>query len=314
MSGKNRRFVTFGALVAPLVIVVLATILSLEVGDRFRTELASRFEADAETSLRSATDGLDGYSDLLYAGRAMSLSSEKVTTSEWRTFYNQQSLFDRYPGVSSIAYVESVPTAELTAFEQQMKSPDYFGPSFRLDEMSQRPQHSLVSSYISQNDLTAIVGMDLTRLDDRNAVYESAAAKGAVVASPPFKLATGYEGFFSVLAVYRNDTLDGFVLSSFRFDTLMKRLFSDESFGYRVTDVTTTKPTQLYASSGFDTTGYLLERKFDVGGRAWKVEITRDIDTRAVGFLLPAAIMTTALILAATMYLYSIRASGRRAP
>lgn len=312
MAAKRKRSALFGALVAPAIIVILATLLSLGVSDRFHTELLERFEREAEDSLELATIRLDNYRDLLYAGRAFVVSSRELTQGEWKSFYNQQAVFERYPGVSSIAYVKSVATADLPAFQEQMRSPEYFGPSYTLGEISQRPFHGLVTDYVSQNDLGAIEGMDLLRLDDRHAVYAAAEAKGTIVSSPPFKLATGYEGFFSVLAVTRQDKLDGYILTSFRFDDLMKELFQDESFGYEVTDVTSDTPTQLYKSAAFNPGGNLLERTVEVGERRWNVEVTRDAEERPVGYLLPAAIMTTALILAATLYVYARRTTTKR--
>jgi hypothetical protein len=304
MKGKRKHVprLNVSRLVAPLIILALAAVLSIGIADRFNTELLDRFEQDAEDSLELATVRLDNYRDLLYAGRAFVVSSQKVTSGEWKSFYNQQAVFERYPGVSSIAYVRNVATEDLPAFQVEMRSPEYFGPSYALGEMSQRPFHGLVTDYVSHNDLTAIEGMDLLRLDDRYAVYAAAEAKGTVVLSPPFKLATGYEGFFSVLPVYRDDELDGYILSSFRFDDLMRALFEDESFGYEVTDVTTDEPTRLYKSAAYSPNGNALEQTVEVGERRWKVVMTRDAEDRPAGYLLPAAIMTTALILALTLY------------
>lgn len=312
MAAIRKRSALFGALVAPVIIIILATLLSLGVSDRFYTELLDRFEREAEDSLELTTIRLDNYRDLLYAGRAFVVSSQELSTGEWKSFYNQQAVFERYPGVSSIAYVKSVATADLPAFQEQMRRPEYFGPSYTLGEISQRPFHGLVTDYVSQNDLSAIEGMDLLRLDDRYAVYAEAEAKGTIVSSPPFSLATGYEGFFSVLPVYREDRLEGYILTSFRFDDLMKELFKDESFGYKVTDATLDKPVELYRSASYNPSGNQLEQTVEVGERRWKVVMTRDAENRPVGYLLPAAIMTTALVLAATLYLYSIRTTPKR--
>lgn len=289
-------------LVAPLVILALAAVLSFGIADRFNTELLDRFEQDAQDSLELATARLDNYRDLLYAGRAFVVSNQEVSAGGWKSFYNQQSVFERYPGVSSIAYVKSVATADLPAFQAAMRSEKYFGPSYRLGEMSQRPFHGLVTEYVSHNDMSALEGRDMLRLDDRYAVYAAAEAKGSIVSSPPIRLATGYEGFFSVLPVYKQDRLDGYVLSSFRFDDLMRALFEDESFGYEVTDVTGDTPTRLYKSAAYNPKGNMSEQTIEVGERRWKVVMTRDVEDRPVGYLLPAAIMTTALILALTLY------------
>ena len=305
MSGepKRKRQVFLTALLAPAAIIILAIIISVNVNDRFQSELLHRFNHDAEHVLRRATDRLDNYRDFLYGGRALVMSSQSVTPAEWKNFYNQQSIFARYPGISSVAYVKNVATADLPAFEQQMRTEEYFGSSYRLKAQSDRAYHGLVSMYVAQNDLTPIVGLDLFKQDDRNEIYREAEAKGSIIASPPIQLATGYRGYFSVLPVNVGDKLDGYVLISFRYEDLMKRLFADENFGYKVTDVTEAEPTELYASVAYDTRGYQQTSVIDVGGRQWQVTITKPIDKRPVGYLLPHAIVATSAVLALAIYL-----------
>ena len=183
-----------------------------------------------------------------------------------------------------------------------MKTGDYFGTPFQLKSVSEREDHAFISSYVSENDLKGVEGLDLIRLDDRYEVYRSAAAKGSIVASPTMMLATGHQGFFSLLPVYKGDILDGYVLTSFRLDGLMKELFSNESLGYSVTDITDDKPQQLYRSKSWSRDGYNYSQVLNVGGRRWNVDISDSVEQRPVGYLLPPAIMTTALILAVTLY------------
>lgn len=306
IGSKRKHKIFFRSVAAPLIIVVLAGIMSISVANRFQDELLERFEKDANNSLQITTIKLDNYRDLLYAGRAFILSSQSVTAPEWRLFYNQQSIFERYPGVSSIAYVNSVATQDLAAFQARMKSNDYYGPTYALQTMSDRPKHGLASVYVSQNDVSAIVGLDLFSSEDRSAVYRAAEGKGTIVASPPLKLATGYQGFISVLPVYKGDQqVDGYILTSFRYADLMKQLFEDDSFGYRVSDVTTREPKQIYRSKSWTQKGYNYTQTLVVGDRQWKIEMSHEVERRPIGYLLPPAIIATALVLGVTLYSYS---------
>lgn len=300
---KGKRHVSLVALIAPVAIVVLAVIISYGVNERFQTELLHRFKHDADNVLMKATNRLDNYRELLYGGRAFVMSSDAVSANEWRTFYNQQSIFARFPGVSSIAYIKSVPTSELPAFERQMQGNEYFGPTYKLKPQSNRDIHGLMSMYVSENDLSPIIGLDLFKQDDRRVVYRAAEANGSVVASPPMKMATGYQGYFSILPTYVDDRLDGYVLLSFRYADQMKQLFPDANYGYKVTDVSGNVPVDIYTSSGFDTGGYQQTSTIDVGGREWQVAITRAIDKRPVGYLLPQAIIATGVVLASAIYM-----------
>lgn len=302
---NQRKQLYVSNIVAPLIIIILAGILSIGVSDRFTTELTSRFKNDATTVIRLATNSLDKYRDLLYSGRAFVASSDNVTNLEWQTFYAQQAIFQRYKGVSSVAYVKSVPTSDVAKFEAKMKSPDYFGSTFSIRKQSSRPIHGYVSATASQSDMSAILGKDLLAEDDRYEVYKKAEMTGSIVSSPQVRLATGYDGFFNILPVYKQNVLDGYVLTSFRTQVLMKELFNDDSFGYKVVDVTA-KPIPLYEND-FNANQNVLSQKLEVGGRTFKVEISRPIEKKVAGYLLPAGIMATAVIMAATLYAYSLR-------
>lgn len=297
---------------APLIVIALSAVVSLGVAERFERELQTKFKHESEHSLQITLLKLDNYRDLLYSGRALVNSSQSVSSQEWRTFFNQQATFDRYPGISSIAYVTNVDSSELAAFETKMRTNEYFGPTFNLQPVSGRDDHAFVNMYVSQNDLRSIEGLDLLRSDDRYDIYRSAAAKGSVVASHTMRLATGYDGFFTLLPVYKSDRVEGYVLTSFHNDTLMKEIFSNESLGYSVTDVTDVKPKQLYRSTTWSEEGYKYSQAIYVGSRRWNVEVSDQIDQRPVGFLLPAAIMSTGVILAATLFGMSVRPNRRR--
>lgn len=306
---NQRKRIYISDVVAPLIIIILAGVLSIGVSDRFTTELTSRFTNDANTVIRLATNSLDKYRDLLYSGRAFVASSDDVTNLEWQTFYAQQAIFQRYQGVSSVAYVKSVPTSDVATFERTMKTPEYFGSTFSIRKQSTRQLHGYVSAYVSQSDMSAILGIDLLAADDRYEVYKKAETTGSIVSSPQVHLATGYDGFFNILPVYKQNVLDGYVLTSFRTEELMKELFSDDSFGYKVVDVTS-KPTTLYEKD-FDISQNVLSQKLEVGGRTFKVEVSRPIQKKVAGYLLPAGIMATAVIMATTLYAFSQRPQNR---
>jgi hypothetical protein len=295
---KNTRTL----LVVPVSIVVFAALLSYLVHERFQQERLERFTEDAKSSLHLSTMRLDNHRDLLYAGQAFVVASDTVTRTSWNTFFRQQDAFARYHGVSSIAYVKNVATRDLSSFEARMKGKEHFGPGYRLREVSNRSEHGFVSVYTSNNDISAIEGMDLFRLDDRHDIYTRAAERRTVVASQPITLATGFKGFFSVLPVYKGEALDGYVLTSFRNDDLMKRLFSDTSFDYDIRDI---------SGSGSSVTLYETARmpaentyvgSIDVGGRIWRVEMSRATESRPLGYLLPAAILATGLTMAGAVY------------
>jgi|GEM_PF-1834393 len=301
---RTRRFY-LRHLIAPVIILLLAGYIAYDVGDRFGTEQVSHFSHDSDHAVLVATAKLDNYRDLLYAGRAFVISSDTVTNTEWRTFYDQQDVFNRYPGVSSIAYIQNVPTAELKTTEAMLRSDEYFGPTYSLKQQSDRPTHGIARSYVSRSDLSNILGLDLFAQQNRYDVYHASETQNAVVASPPFKLATGYDGFFSVLAISRGGTTEGYVLTSFRFGDLMDKLFVDTSFGYRVTDITDT-PRKIY-ENGYSTDVYHATHTIEVGGRKWSIDISRAAEKRPLGRFLPAVIVTTGILLAMSVYAFTVR-------
>lgn len=311
-QAAESRGYRLGLLIGPLIIIVLAGILSLNVSERFQREQIDKFETQAHDALHFATIKLDNYSNLLYTGRAFVLGSQAITAQEWKTFYNHQSVFSRYPGVNSVAYVSNVSTQDLAAFEAKMATNDYFGSSYQLKDVSERSSHGLISVVVNESELAEVIGLDLTARPERYEVYKAAEEKEAIVASPPTRLATGYDGFFTVMPVRKGEKLDGYVLTSFRFDDLMKELFEDDSLEYKVTDVTSDTPITLYSSLTDRGAVNTFEDIVDVGGRRWKVELSKKADDRPLGYLLPVAILTTGIVMAMTLYAYSRISSTER--
>jgi hypothetical protein len=302
-----------GLLIGPLIIVVLAGIISYGVGERFQREQIDKFDDQANNVLEVATIKLESYVDLLYTGRAFVLSSPNVTSPEWKTFYSQYSLFTRYSGVSSVAYIRNVSTQDLTAFQAKMKTTDYFGPTYQLKGVSERSTHGLINVISSNYDATPVVGLDLTARNDRYEFYRSVEAKKTIVASPPTMLAIGQQGFVTTLPVFKGDKLDGYVVATYVYKNLIKELFADRSFGHKVTDVTPGfTPTVIDSSQIEGKDVSKRESIVKVGGRSLKVEISKQTEKRPLGYLLPAVIVTTGGVMALTLYAYSKVSSRER--
>ena len=296
-----------------LVILAAAVAISVNTFNDSRDVALNSFTERSRLTADSMTNRLNGYRDLLYSGRALLDSSQQVTMVEWNRFFRSQDTFRRYEGVSSISYIQNVSEADLPEFTALMRSPNYFGPGYTTNKLSSGPVHGLATVYSSDNDVSSAVGLDLFSDATRKPVYDKAAAQNTAIASPPYKLATGYQGFIVVLPRIINDNVDGFVLVSFRFDDVMRSLLplNDGTLTYQVTDVSGGINQHIYTSKNWSNNNDVYTRQLDVGGRTWKLEIAEANDRHTGNYFVPGIIMTTAIVLVAALYV-SLRREERQ--
>ncbi len=299
LSARSRR--QKGPVAIALFILLVGIVISYVVIERVQENYAREFQSKADHTLDRASATLNNYGNLLFSGHAFKESSVDVTSSEWDRFYRAQRVFERYPGVNSVAYVEAVRTADIPDFEDRMQSQDSFGPDYQIKAVSARDGHAFISSYVSESDLSAVEGLDLTAQDSRYEVYEQARQSRSVTTSPVFSLATGYTGVFMLFPHFEQGVLDGYILTSFRIDDLMQELFSDTSLGYRVTDVTDTS-TKLYQSSEWSEKVVTTERMLKMANRTWQVEVSGETSQPPRFFVIPAITLTASIVLAAAVY------------
>ena len=248
----------------------LAVLSYLQVSQTNEAE----FNRSATQANEVLVSKLNNFNDLLYTGRGLLQNSQAVTQSEWTGFFEEQDVFSRYQGISSIIYVKTVSNEQKQSFLELIREDDDF-KDFVINPDGERDRYGLPTLIASENDTTGVVGSDVFIDPVRKAVYDMAAQERKPIASPPLKFKTGFPGFFVVLSNVYNAQLDGFILISFRTNDLMPTILSNENkdFRYKIDDVGDNGST-LYTSPGWnENNSQSFVSYANVGSRNWRVTI-----------------------------------------
>ncbi len=299
-----------------MLFIVGGTIAStVVIQSRITATSDHHFKSDTDVITNGVIREIEAYNTLLYSGRALITSSEKVTETEWRNFYSSQSSLDRYKGVGSVYFIQPVAAKEVDNLERQIRQEPYFGSDFTVQRSPEKQIYGVVSLIFSNNDLSSSFGFDgFTGF--RQAVYERSAATNSPTASGPFKFATGHYGFILALPVFNSDkAVKGYVGVSLRADDFAAAVSRDNNnnASIEISDVTDApNPTVLYTKVGQNDSKQLVQTTtIGVADRKWQIKYAtqRSYDDTRISRVAPkfAVIIGALLALLTCTWYVSVR-------
>lgn len=277
---KSTRHILFLrlALWGSLVIIGASTLGTAIHAERKVQQMSvNRFDKAVDMQQTHILERMERYADLLYSGRAFLVADANVSQKAWETFMREQDAFERYTGISSITYLKLFGNDEKQAFLQQMRAQPFFGgESFAIRPEGTREKYAVVQFVSSDNDVSSSFGFDVYSGAERRQAMDLAVETALPQATPPYELATGFQGFAVFLPVYRAGNLDGFSLLSFRVDDFVSTLLNGDEPGlnYKITDISDeNEPQVLHRSDNWQDEADGLKRSdaLDVLGRQWEI-------------------------------------------
>ncbi len=298
----HKLFVGFSFVIICLLLLTIA--LSNTASQYYQLDEATTFTEDTTVITNSVSNAIQGYMNTLYSGRAFILGSQEVTVPEWVSFYRSQDIFTRFPGMSTISYVEVVSKANKQAFVAKKRSQPEFGPSYTIEPAGDRPEYALGSLLISNNPIKTS-GFDVYSTPDRRAVYAAAEQSGEPTSSPQLKLRTGYNGMFIVLPVFKDNHLQGFVNVSIRTKDFLAAVFKSQTnpkIAVTATDITDSQNSKSVFTIGtIHKTGKQITQSdtISLGGRQWRIDYAgpQDYSQNITHSLVPNLILGTGFLL-----------------
>ncbi|MFZ1250227.1 MAG: CHASE domain-containing protein [Candidatus Microsaccharimonas sp.] len=102
----SRRARLFG-----IVLILFCMLFTVYITTVFLRMNQRTVSMDMEITISQVLDTfrkrIEGYTDVLYTGRALFYISPNATQANWEAYVNSQSVAERFPGLSSIVYVDS---------------------------------------------------------------------------------------------------------------------------------------------------------------------------------------------------------------
>ena len=308
------------------------------------------FERYSELSFNNIGQRVQHQLDLLAGFQALFRASTAVSREEFHSFFNDQRVQARFPGLLAVQYAQSVGAAERPAFEAAVRADRSIEaggyPDFRIHPEGQR-EHYLVVTYTEPmrgNELA--FGHDNMAEAARREVVERARDSGQPQASAPVMLLQKSLGVLVRLPLYRRaapietpaqrraayvgQISGALLLSDLLRDTLPSR--GDAPFQVQVTDHGLADaasdgaplPVTLVTRSGADATQALWaaglpppqhqdlrQHTLAMAGRVWTIQVARPpVDHRAAPF--PVLLLAGGLSISLLLALLAARLSWLR--
>lgn len=316
---KSVRFAIFLRLttLSIVVFILIWSIFASMFMDRTIRGLSSeRLNLKADDLSHHINMRMENHSYALYGSRAFILNAGNVTQEQWDGFFRDQQTLERFPSISTISYLRFFDHSEREEVLRQMRAQPQFGPGLSIHPEGKRDKYALAQLTVSNNDVRGGFGTDVYAGKNQKQAMDRAAQTGKPTATPPYMLATGFEGFAVFLPVYSGSAVDGFTLLSFRSDDFIKALFEEETpdIRYRITDVTDPASKKVLHQTANWRNKDQLERtdNLDILGRQWQITYAADTDyaVSRITYIIPPLVIAVGILIS-TPLLIAFRVSGR---
>ena len=176
-------------------------------------------------------NGLHGFVD----------AKKLVTRSEWSTYIKQSGIIEKYPGISSLIYIERVTKDSLNSFEKSNRNDtslnpkDY--PDFKVYPESNKEEYFAIKYIEPLEGKEQTLGYDFSSEEKRNKAMEQSRRTGMITFPGKItNIITQKPGFGIFLPFYdtkqiiknseseRIDSLRGFIYAAFRADEMFKTI------------------------------------------------------------------------------------------
>lgn len=287
MHSRHLDFVVLGGS-----LIITFVILGL-----FYSYILIQKEHDFEFLIEQITTQIENrlvsYEQVLHATQGLFMSSNDVTSDEWKTFVQNQQVEILFPGVQVVGYSQKIGSSENLAQHIQKMQQTY--PDYEVHPDSPRDEyHSIVYIEPVNARNLAAVGYDMFSEPTRRAAMEQARDTNTITISGKVTLMQEITkdvqpGFLMYLPVYKNDqshksieekrnSLQGFVFCAFRTHDLFNAMLPDlpelEEHGIRFKVYDEKSEKNLFYDSKKDTTNnaVIKSKYLDFGHRTWIIE------------------------------------------
>lgn len=299
-----------GILVAGIVglLAVFTILLANTARSALLQHTNDRYQADAHDISAKLLSSLNGYVDLLYDGRALVRSSQEITPSEWKTYFDNLDVYNRYKGFSLISRTEVVANANKQSFLANKRANPEYGAGFDITPKGTRDKYAAGTLYVS-NTQTTPLGFDFFSDHAHHMVHDMAFLSGQPTMSAQMPLSTGDNGFFITLPINQQNEGLGCITIFVNTQNFFNSVLAADNLtnsAIKVTDDTELNQTQELFKSSYWRDAATAQRygeSIKVAGRDWKIYYvpqTSYADTLA-NTLLPGLILIIGLVLLGTI-------------
>lgn len=292
-----------------------------------KAEAKRDFNQEVQVVKHWMQDRLNLYLPIALSIRIFFESSDSITINEWSAYIKRLKLIDKYPGISSISYIERVSDQNKAVFITHLES------GYTIHPQEKKEEYYFVKYVEPLSENKATIGLDLSsdpkQLELLNNIRDedpTSTGRVTLITSPK-------KGFEIILPVYRKgpspmtvkerrEALKGFVRVGFAGDRLFQDIFNivdSTNLTYKVYSNLPSQENLLfdqdpdYSDSILNyQQGMTTRDSFEFNGQTWYIVAMTKPDFKLIPsqVRLPLVVLTSGLVLSFVflgIYLYLLK-------
>lgn len=232
-------------------------------------------------------DRMGDYEQILESANGLFQASNDVDRAEWKAFYENFDIPNRYPGLQGIAFAEVVLKSDLESHQNRVRAEGY--ANYTVTPVGARdyyvPLVYPISDVTPENyQSLSGFGFDIATDEVRNRALQAAKSSGQATLTGKLALMQSDQqqaaAFILYQPLYRKGDLSsvaGYAYAPFTAKNLFEGIFGENSqktsIGFRVYDQKVAPDSLLYKNQLFDQAeSEIIQHSVKIAGRGWIIE------------------------------------------
>ncbi len=263
-------------IVAFLFIMALTFYLYGTTRNSITKTASQKFTTETSSITKRVSFQINEYTGLMNTAAAYIVSDPSATNKNWDSFFKAQSIYQKYPFVSSVTYMYFSDTSDNQQLQEEVNYK--FGTLEPITvNPGGEPSNAIIVRASSENEIKQLLGQDYNDEPEVQSAIKQAIVSKDFAATPIITLKNGNKGFLIILPVFNSQTnqaLGGVALtfsSSYNPKDALKN--EDPGIGYKITDITNSaskdKGSLIYASPNWSDNYLTRDDPIKIANRQW---------------------------------------------
>lgn len=301
---SQKKLKLFLLIVSSLCYFVAVIFISKYVADdalhQVRNQAKLQFERQSVALFQQFEKHFQSHVNAVYGAQALFAASDSVSAEEWAAYIRQLDLPNRFPGISSMAYVDAIKQSEKESFLKKIRTDSSVislqKPDFTIYPTASEADLFVITFNEPLIESGRLLGFNMASDKGRKQTLEAVRDQNILLATPVSDSPVQRDKVFSIaLPVYKNGlpirtvqerraALEGFVIAGFLQGSFFEKIFTNhqaDNISFQIYEEVGNEKLLLYSQSeaGNKKSNLTLEQSLNMAGRIWKIEFQGNSST-----------------------------------